>query len=45
MKSPKPIPIDWTKYIEPKIQDFETKGKITIAVLLTKEEYETTNIR
>jgi hypothetical protein len=48
MKSPKfpiPSPIDWTKYIEPMYQDFETKSGVTTAVLLTKKEYGIRNIQ
>lgn len=33
---PKPKPIDWTKYIEPLVQDFDTKNKLTIAKYIRK---------
>lgn len=39
MQFPKPKPIDWTKYIEPMFQDFETKNGITTAILLNKNDY------
>lgn len=39
MEFPKPKLIDWNKYIEPKVQDFETKDGITTAILLNKENY------
>ena len=39
MKFPEPKPIDWTKYIEPKFQDFETKNGLTTAILLNKQDY------
>jgi len=39
MKILKPKPIDWTKYIEPIFQDFETKNGLTTAIFLNKENY------
>lgn len=39
MEFPKPKPIDYTKYIEPKFQDFETKNGLTTAILLNSQDY------
>jgi hypothetical protein len=43
VKWPEPKPIDWTKFIEPMHQDFETKNGITAPIFLNKENYEIRN--